>query len=573
MINRGTYLMFTIKKSFVIITIILIFTILLIAEDISTGNLGDYYNELKFDVTPRQVKRSDNDAKYAIWQIAKGNYDTAIEMLREAEEEGERILEVYYSLSMAYAQKDELDSATYYIHKAVEKGLPFDRFLAGPRNLFKPLYNTPDFKKLANQFDISLVHGPMIGSVTPNSATVWVRTVDESNIEIKLSQSKKFNDTITTRSFKSNKKNDFTAKITVNHLKPNTLYYYRVYIDNKRVNIEPLPSFKTYMKPGSKQNFSVGFGGGSTYIPENEHVWDTILERKPLAFMNLGDYTYFNIPDVMEHQQYFFYRRESRPEYRRLTASTAMYFVWDDHDFGGNDSHGGPDVDKPSWKKDVVLPAFKQNTVNPGYGKSDNPGCYYKFSIGDVDFFMLDTRYYRTDPIEPLATMLGPVQKQWLLQELKESEATFKVIASSIPFKFGVKKGYKTSSTFRRRQPGIWDTWQGFSYEREEIFNFIEQNKIEGVFLISADRHRSDAYVINRPNGYDLYEAMTSHITKNASHEIMENAVMSHKGGPKFGLLSFEMDKNDPAIKYSIVDIDNKPVDSISIKRSQLEFK
>ena len=53
----------------------------------------------------------------------------------------------------------------------------------------------------------------------------------------------------------------------------------------------------------------------------------------------------------------------------------------------------------PFWKKDWAFPIFRQNWANPSYGGGDaQPGCWYAFYIGDVDFIMLDCRYYRTDP-------------------------------------------------------------------------------------------------------------------------------------------------------------------------------
>ena len=325
------------------------------------------------------------------------------------------------------------------------------------------------------------------------------------------------------------------------------------------------------MPPGTKTRFHVGFGGGANYRPENERMWDTVRSRNPRAFLFLGDNTYFNIPDVPAHQHYFFYRRHSRPEYRRMIASTAMYAIYDDHDFGGNDSIGGPEIETPAWKRNVTLKIFSENFPNPYYGGGQkNPGCWTDFSIGDVDFFLLDGRYYRTDPRIEHPSMLGPVQKQWLLDKLKASTATFKILASPVPWAFGTKPGSQNSATLGRGVPGYQDTWEGFPEEREEIFRCIEQNRIEGVYLISADRHRSDAWKIERENGYDLYEANTSHLTKNGSHPLMPKAIFSHRGKPMFGLLTFDLTKPDPEIIYTVVDIDNNPVDSLIVQRSQL---
>jgi len=41
---------------------------------------------------------------------------------------------------------------------------------------------------------------------------------------------------------------------------------------------------------------------------------------------------------------------------------------------------------------------------------------------------------------------------------------------------------------------------------RERIFNFIEENNIKGVLLISGDRHGARGFRIPRPSGYEFYE-------------------------------------------------------------------
>ena len=105
--------------------------------------------------------------------------------------------------------------------------------------------------------------------------------------------------------------------------------------------------------------------------------------------------------------------------------------------------------------------------------------------------------------------MLGPRQKAWLFETLKNSKGMFKVLASPVAFTEGVK-------------PGSKDTWDGFPAEREEIFTFIESNQIDGVFLIAADRHRTDLRTTERPGGYDLYEFESSRLTNRHTHRVVE---------------------------------------------------
>jgi alkaline phosphatase D len=378
---------------------------------------------------------------------------------------------------------------------------------------------------------------------------------------------------------------DFTAVVELVGLAPDTAYSYQVLLDGEAApnDVDLRLRFRTHPARGSRTSFKVLFGGCSNWTPRNETMWSTILAQRPRAFLALGDNNYYNIPDRIEHPRHLFYARHSRPEYRRLVSSIPQYAIWDDHDFAGNDSVGGPKIEEPAWKKDVVLPVFRQNWVNPYYGGGEQqPGVWHHFTIGDVDFFMLDGRYYKTDPRGevPLytdadaahASMLGPVQKAWLKEKLAASTATFKVIASPVPWAFGTKSGRQRTAQLGLRL-GADDTWEGMPEEREEIFSFIEANRIEGVFLLSSDRHRSDAWKIERSRGYDFYEASTGHLTKNSSAPAMPGALFTSPGAPAAGILTFDFSQEEPQIVYQIMKLDGYIVPkALRVGLNQLTF-
>jgi alkaline phosphatase D len=172
---------------------------------------------------------------------------------------------------------------------------------------------------------------------------------------------------------------------------------------------------------------------------------------------------------------------------------------------------------------------------------------------------MLDSRYYRTDGGKATATMLGPAQKAWLKDTLVGCRGKFKVICSAVPWDFRTKGDSK-------------DTWNGFRNEREEIFSLIEDKRIEGVVLMSADRHRSDAWRIERPNGYDFYEFNSSRLTNQHVHKTMPAALFSYNAKQSFGVVTFDTSIDDPTVSYEVVTIDGETVHAIEIKLSQLQF-
>lgn len=124
-------------------------------------------------------------------------------------------------------------------------------------------------------------------------------------------------------------------------------------------------------------------------------------------------------------------------------------------------------------------------------------------------------------------------------------------------------------------KPGSKDTWDGFPEEREEICSFIEQNKIDGVLLLSADRHRSDFLKIERPNGYDFYEFQSSRLTNHHTHPVIKSPghLFGYNQDCSFGLLEFDTTQPDPQVTLSIVNIDGKTIHSMQVTRSQLSHK
>ena len=468
-------------------------------------------------------------------------------------------LESLYGLAIAYTEMDKPDSAMYYVEQAVSHGLPFSRFLAGPRDLLGDLYNFNPFIEMSDQLGIELLHGPMLGQLTDSSASFWVRTVQASSIKVVVFD-KEDNE------YSSNEENtdslkDYTATVSVNGLSANQHYRYQLIINDKcQAEIYSFKSFPKTSKPGK---FSIGFGGGAGYTPVYERVWNTIASHKPLAFLLLGDNVYIDHPLLKPVQQYCYYRRQSRPEFRSFAASSSIYAIWDDHDFTTDDSFGGPAIDDPPWKREVWN-TFKNNWINPYYGGGEEvPGCWFNMSIADVDFMHLDGRYYRMNPEvkHPIApSMLGETQKKWLFEQLKKSKATFKIICSPVPVADGAK-------------PGSLDTWEGFKEEREEIFSFIKKNKIEGVIFLSADRHRSDAWKIKRENAYDFYEFQSSRLSNIHTHNIIPEALFGYNDKCSFGIIDFDTLRDDPTISFSIFSIDNELIHKITVKKSQLTFK
>ena len=464
--------------------------------------------------------------------------------------------ESHFILAVAHAQQKDLDKAMAHVTKALAAGMPVERFLAGPRDLLKPLVGSEAFRALVKAKASPLLHGPMVGAVTDASARFWLRTAEEAEVEVAVRPAV-IGDLAKPVCVKGRTKraDDYTAVLEATGLAPDTAYTCAVRVGGTKVDA-PLSLFRTFPKAGSPARFKVVFGGGAGYTPKYEYMWNTISERSPLALLMLGDNVYIDTPKVRATQRYCYYRRQSRPEWRRLVGRAPVFSIYDDHDFGTNDCVPGPDIEKPPWKREV-WEVYTQNFVNPSYGGgARQPGCWYAFSIGNVDFFMLDCRYYRTLKSDP-PTMLGPVQKAWLKGALAKSTGAFKVLASSVPWAYGSK-------------PGSKDPWQGYKEERKELFDVLAEHKTDGVLLISADRHRSDYWKIERPGACDLYEFESSRLTNIHHHGVMKGSIYGYNKTCSFGELEFDTTAADPTVTYRIITIDGTVDHTFQLKRSAL---
>ena len=158
--------------------------------------------------------------------------------------------------------------------------------------------------------------------------------------------------------------------------------------------------------------------------------------------------------------------------------------------------------------------------------------------------------------------MLGPVQRSWLFHTLKKSKGRFKVLASPVPWTVGIK-------------PGSKDPWDGFPEERELIFSFIEKNKIDGLFLIAADRHRTDLRVTKRESGYPFVEFESSKLTNRHTHPVVktDGLIWGYNKTCSFGLMKFDTTVDEPVVQFEAITIDGEKVHSHELLLSEITHK
>jgi alkaline phosphatase D len=502
----------------------------------------------------------------SLWSSLRGAYARAGETVEQKGDRYARLVlpENFFVQAMLAGSQGDAEAALRHARSAVEAGLPFERLLAGPRCALAPLHQSAAFQQWATQQARVLIHGPMLGHVTADGASFWVRTAHEAEVSVEVVE--QGGKVIASGRGRTGAERDYTVVVRIEGLEPDTRYSYRLAIDGRTIPVES-SSFRTHPEPGTPGRYVVAYGACAGYVVEHERMWETIQQHDPRALLLLGDNVYIDDPEHVMTQNYCYYRRHSQPQWRQLIAGRGVYAIWDDHDFGMDDCFGGPEIDVPAWKR-PVWEVFRQNWNNPAYGGGQQqPGCWFDFYLGDIHFIMLDGRYYREEggrqkkKVEN-PSMLGPVQLAWLKETLKHSRGTFKILASPVPWAPGVKGG----------PPGGLDTWDGFPGERDAIYNFVYEQGISGVALLSGDRHRSDARRITRPNGYDLYDLLSAGLTNYHTHPVVETPglLFGYNEKNSFALLHFDTLAEDPTLTYEIVNIDNQSIWSLELTLSQL---
>jgi alkaline phosphatase D len=313
--------------------------------------------------------------------------------------------------------------------------------------------------------------GPMIGHVAHDRALVWVKASNAAKATLQVSAHADLREPRVIQGPALTADTAFSGTVEIPDLQPATRYFYAVLLDGEVVTARPARSFSTAPAPASAGTVRVAFASCSGYRGYMAAAsWGEMASRANFdVLLQLGDNHYGNTSDLEKQRANYLMHRQAAG-FRDLTASIPCLGIWDDHDFGVNDS------DETQPGKENSLRAFKEYWANAAFGEEENAGCYHKFSRGDVDIFMLDGRYHRSPDKaakDEHKTMLGEKQLAWLKRELKASKAKVKFIASGSVF----------------HAEGGLDSWTSYPAEREALFAYLRDEIGDGVIFLTGDQH------------------------------------------------------------------------------------
>ncbi len=180
-----------------------------------------------------------------------------------------------------------------------------------------------------------LTHGPMIGHTTGTTARVWIRADGPCRLTVKAvpKAGGKATGTEATSLVESD---NFCGSVVLTGLSPSTMYSYRILLNDEQQGPSVSQEFTTFSAEGRPGIIRVGFGHSVRGSGE-QTTWRSIAEKKPDLFILMGDNVYSNTTEPAKHRRMYLEPRAD-PHFSAFAATTPIYAIWDDHDYGPDNS-------------------------------------------------------------------------------------------------------------------------------------------------------------------------------------------------------------------------------------------
>ena len=392
----------------------------------------------------------------------------------------------------------------------------------------------------------------MVGYSTMKEALLWVQTTKACDVKFqywdkKNADRKYFTDEVTT-----DKHIAFVAKLIADSLEPGINYEYQLFINDKVVERPYSLSFQSqplWQYRADPPAFKFVMGSG-TYISEEKYdrpgkpygtgyeIFESMHKEKSDFMLWLGDNIYLREADWNTRTgiMYRYTHTRSLKEMQPLLGSTHHYAIWDDHDFGPNDS------DRSYWGKNMTEEAFNLFWGNNNTNLTGQGGTTNTFFWNDVQFFMLDNRYFRTpnNRKDGERTMIGEAQFQWLIDALIFSRASFKFI---------VIGGQVLNSDVS------FEKYSTYPEEKARLLKAIRDAKVRGVVFISGDVHHTELSM-DATDGYPFYDFTVSPLTSgvyavkdNPNKYFVEGTLVNEKN---YGIIEVSGPRKDRKLKMIV---------------------
>lgn len=334
-----------------------------------------------------------------------------------------------------------------------------------------------------SEIQADFLHGVASGDPLQDKVILWTRlTPVDLNVHLRvtweIATDDQFKQNLKTGTVQTTKTDDFTVKVDATDLQAATTYYYRFRFGSK---VSPVGQTKTLPVTTNKVSFAVC--SCSNYPAGYFYVYREMAKQNVDVVIHLGDYIYEygadgyatedaaklgrtlpsdNNKEIIKlddyRKRYALYRQDK--DLQVVHQRHPFIVIWDDHELANDtwregaenhQSNEGPFLER---KLAALQAYFEWMPIRP-VSSTDHLNIYRQFNFGSlVQLTMLDTRIiardkqleykdyitssgldaqkFQADLTDPKRTLMGYTQRDWLVDKLKQSTATWNVIGQQV---------------------------------------------------------------------------------------------------------------------------------------------
>lgn len=348
---------------------------------------------------------------------------------------------------------------------------------------------------------------------------------------------------------------DHTFKTSFENLKSNTEY--RVHIYGRKNQDAPTTNIQGKFKtvPNPQEIVPVVFTSSTCqYFWDYDDpkrgfkAYDEMMKLEPAFHCQTGDYVYYDklgpMATSVAKARHKWNAINAWPSLVDFYAKTPLFIQKDDHDVTKDDA---TPFSKPfgelTWEDGLAIWYEQTPTLE------DNP--YRSIRYGkDLEIWIVEGRMFRnSDNVEdPSSSIWGTAQKNWFVESVKKSNATFKILMSPTPVVGPDRKNKKDNHA-----NSVYKT------EGDWLKDFIASQK--NMFVVNGDRHwqyvskdiRTGILEFSQGPSSDEHAQGWKEGDKRKEHEFLR---------VKGGFLGVEVtrDNNLPKIVFTHYDVDGNVV-------------
>ena len=367
-------------------------------------------------------------------------------------------------------------------------------------------------------------HGVASGDPLSDRVIIWTRITPQDFGQTligtyHMATDDQFQNIVASGTYTTDSTVDFTVKIDVMGLQPNTFYYYEF----EHNGAYSLVGRTKTLPVGDIQNMRLACVSCANLESGYFNVYDAIANRNDVdAVLMLGDYIYEyesggfgpngNIDriwdpavEIVDLNEYRLRYNSYRMDYalRKLHQNFPWICIWDDHETANDAYKDGAEnhqVNEGPWnvRKDNGKRAyFEWIPIRPK--APGNQQIYRTFELGNLaKIIMLDTRLEGREVqlnandanfSDTSRTLLGQSQMTWLKNELSSTTQPWKILGNQV----------MVGAVNLLGSPVNTDSWDGYPAERQRLFNHLISQNIDNTVVVTGDIHTS--WALNLQNG------------------------------------------------------------------------